>query len=276
MLIMALPNLQQHCKNKEISTIKGYWRQRRMSNSKQPGIDVIATIHNFCFPFFKMMVNTTDVCIDSKTENKMISNPKSNTFIEGPYAISITGAPTAGKTCLIMRRYGEFGGLDVNQCTAFEYIPTCRMDSTFKNLQIDSQRISFVRVCEGLTYSNTDIMICMSIFDDLTYTMHDVLTDAQMYTLALCQQIQSQTNTPCILIGTKIDLRNNVGHKHQCYSKQEMEYFAYQCGCSCYDYNECSALYNNHCWETFRKVMVDSVAFRKSANTSKPRKCCIQ
>eukprot|EP01083_Nonionella_stella_P195592 720384_1 len=105
---MELTNLQQHCKNKEISTIKGYWRKYRISNSKQPGIDVITTIHNFCCPFFKTMVNTKEICIDSKSEQKTASNQQSNTSIEGPYKISITGAPNAGKTCLIMRRYGEY------------------------------------------------------------------------------------------------------------------------------------------------------------------------
>ena len=56
---------------------------------------------------------------------------------------------------------------------------------------------------------------------------HEMWSDLAIDTMAFCQEVQTACpGVPCVLVGTKTDLRLDDNLKDDCYTKEEMELFA--------------------------------------------------
>ncbi len=291
--------MSQPVVKKDLIAINGYIRnnyykklKKKESKNRNIIIDngVILIIHSYCKPLLLTFnddawklsgyTNWNNPAEDKSINdhNKYISEIRKDPT---GYKFVVVGAPCVGKTCLLISyTTNSFPG---------EYIPSI-FDNYSANVKVDRKVIRIGLwdtagggdLCEGtvrlrrLSYPLTDVfMVCMSIYDKRKCRRDKMgmWTDNCIDTMAVCQEVQTLCpGIPCVLVGTKIDLRDDVEMEDDCYTKEEMETFAEIW--NCVGYIECSAMYGTNVKGTFDYVIRKAFRDRKQLLAG-PQKDCI-
>ena len=289
---------------KELDAIAGYikinyYMQLKMDNVSDHNtiIDngILLIIHEYCKPLLlRPIVNARELSLHTSTRHRPeckdltftpehISEIKKTMKSPIPnYKCVVVGAGTVGKTCmLISYTTNAFPG---------EYIPTV-FDNYGANVLVHGKPIHFglwdtfggadYSSLRPLSYPQTDIfIICMDVHDRWAKNNLDetgMWTDLAVHTMAFCQELKAYCpKTPRVLVGTKIDLRNDDQCKDYCYTKEEMELFADLFECD--GYMECSALTQEELKATFDYVIKMTMKHREQVlklEGSKRKSCAI-
>ena len=178
------------------------------------------------------------------------------------------------------------------------HIPNVAKNYLFKTITIDDKEITFdLHDSAGgdqwskfrpFLYPYCDVfLVCMSILDPRRYhwqkennVINNYWTDLQIETMAYSQESKVFDNDiPTILVGTKIDLRDDDDLKIRklCRSKQDMEYFQFQCKEYFDEYIECSSLQNKNInvKQVFELVARKAIKYKQRMNKNKKENKCI-
>ena len=134
-----------------------------------------------------------------------------------------------------------------------------------------------------LIYPQTDVfLICVSVVkkgwrkdaikENIIKYYQNGLCKKQIDAIAFVQEVQMicGDDIPCILVGTKSDLRDNDKDKtiddyekyqHECWTKDEMKQL--QLYCNCIEYIECSALKGTNVEQVFELACKTAIQFRE-------------
>lgn len=130
-------------------------------------------------------------------------------------------------------------------------------------------------VMRGFAYFNTDVfLVCFSVMSPVSF--HNAL---KMWIEEIRQSSSSSRTPPFILIGTKIDLRNNL-NELEALAKSKQKPITYEQGehaareYGAYAYMECSALTQENLKETFDMAIRAALTPRSTKHAGMFSCCC--